>query len=484
MKLVQKLSVILAATMIATAVPAITMAASTNRVISGVLPISKGEAATAQIGINFKDYRVGEEEFFIELDGATFNNYVTGEINQENGYVITKVDDKVAKVFAQIAANFENSLIIDIPFVATRDGQVKVKLTANGGKSTITDGEYVIANKSESTASLATSFDQGSYTISNEGTIAPFILKESYVRAFGKEGITLEVELNNKNYRFKDSSAQRIKCEAKYGQSGTVNCTFERDLSNPSKAYITIPASEFYYSTSLVTLALSNLAVEAVTDNLTTGVLTANVRSIKRNGTVGRLDKYYSKLTVANLAGASPEIPDDKIENITGEGEEFNASTSHKVYVYANNSTAEQGVYSAELTWGNMEFNYTGVTNKKWDPETFTYKEEVVQEGQFEARNNSNTVKILNRSNKPIFTSIEFKQNTDLSGAIEGTFTMAGQNSPVDEEETLCLLNEATEGMTVEDADYVEYTLTLNGTCNDTGKVDVGEVVVRLKSEL
>ncbi len=98
MKLRQKLAVTMAATMMLTAVPVVTSAASTNHVISAGQIVEKDKKTVLPgVSIDFKNAPEDGEEFFLKLEGAEWlkvdGGYNPNTINQ----AITKAQNSVAE---------------------------------------------------------------------------------------------------------------------------------------------------------------------------------------------------------------------------------------------------------------------------------------------------------------------------------------------------------------------------------------------------
>ncbi len=366
MKLVQKLAVVMTAAMAVSAVPVVTMAASTNRVVSGAHVIAKDDVTTAQLSIEFKDYRPGNEEFFVELTGAKFNQdvnkgglvkgqtYYIGLTNNgfqevaaaKADYAITIKEDKVAKVVALSSANNGNKLVLALPIKATDAGQIKVKLNANGGKSSITEGEYVLANAAEKTASLAVATGDDVKTFYDEGFLSEITLRESSVNAFKTNGLTVEIELQDTDFEFAKNRGFTI--EAKYGadsQTFKANETWIHiDSKDPSRAYLVIPASAFTAASynSLITLKINDIKVVSNQKDLDLGELKADIKSVTADDTIndftvptkGELDKEYKDLVVAkiNEYGLSIEMKDSKpVDIVAGRTKEVEFSVKENV---------------------------------------------------------------------------------------------------------------------------------------------------------
>ena len=349
MKLVQKLAVVMTAAMAVSAVPVVTMAASTNRVVSGAQVVAKDTHTTAQLSIEFKNFQQGNEEFFVELTGAKFSKEDLANLvaaGKVNGYTMTILEDKVAKIEANAAFNTTvngvQKLVIDLPIIAEDAGQIKAKLNANGGKSSITEGEYVIANAAEKTASLTVATGDDVKAFYDEGELSEITLREASIGKLNKDGLTLEVELQDTDFEFLKEANQKIEIEAKYGATGKVNYTFHKDPKDASRGYIVIPAGQFPNATSLVTLKINKIGVMSNEKDLDLGDLKADIKSVKSgddvNGftvtTTGELDKEYKDVVVAKIAeyGLTIEMKDGKaVDVVAGRTKEVEFTVKENV---------------------------------------------------------------------------------------------------------------------------------------------------------
>ena len=125
-------------------------------------------------------------------------------------------------------------------------------------------------------------------------------------------------------------------------------------------------------------------------------------------------------------------------------------------------------VYSVDIEWGSMEFEYVDA-GTKWDPETHTYKTETEAKWTFDE--GANEVKVTNHSNNPVAVALSYTPATDFSG-ITGTFDVA--------EKTLA----SAEGSAVENAPSFTSKLTLGGVLfsGTTALTDVGTAKVTLSA--
>lgn len=115
------------------------------------------------------------------------------------------------------------------------------------------------------------------------------------------------------------------------------------------------------------------------------------------------------------------------IENSTG----TDSRTVTATYQAATDST----VYSIDITWGDMKFNYKEASNGTWNPDTLKY-DNPNAEGWVPANPSSDTslasneVEIVNRSNANIncgFTFTADESCTEING-VNHSFSLNGNN--------------------------------------------------------
>ena len=129
-------------------------------------------------------------------------------------------------------------------------------------------------------------------------------------------------------------------------------------------------------------------------------------------------------------------------------------------------------VYSVDIAWGSMSFEYTDASAGTWDPATHTYS------GSTPAAwaSTTNTITVTNHSNAGVSVKLDYTPAADYTG-ITGTFQNAA-------EETVTALNLATaEGTTPATAPGATATLNLSGELPESASsVTVGSVTVTLNN--
>lgn len=358
MKLRQKLAAVLAATMIVTAVPVVTMAASSNR-ITKVVKVAKddifNDGTTApQLVIDLEDNLPANAIFYLELDGAKWSkdafkdadgNYEAKEVNLATGeltpatasskIVIKRVSDKEVQVKAQVAiADTENVIL---PLVAEVTGE-QASVTIDTNNQNITGGTYVFA---------ATSNEKGKVTVGtlpniySEGSLADITIEEPYQGAFlakareleaaGKTHMTLEFDLEHKDFKILDSDSAKVSFGK--GFDGQADLTIANGLQIVEGKYsdlleVKIPTTVFttdLAAASRGSITISDIAVKSEVKVPEFGDLTVNLSGDILNSAdyvVAKVVNYGTSIVMKDekaveiVAGRNKEITFTLEENV------------------------------------------------------------------------------------------------------------------------------------------------------------------------
>lgn len=85
------------------------------------------------------------------------------------------------------------------------------------------------------------------------------------------------------------------------------------------------------------------------------------------------------------------------------------------------NATTPADVYSVDVTWGAMEFDYNAA-GQKWDTVSHKFVDDTDAPATWTANNNSNTITLANHSSKAVNATFAFNADTGYT-AISGSFT-------------------------------------------------------------
>ena len=268
MKLRQKLAVVLASAMVATSVPVVTMAASTNSLTQETLKVKKDaefvEIATANaVRVKFTSNTGTDETFYLDLENAEWNEDVLFTASQKtaNKFKAYKADDTAATTKDEVAyymyddeikyvRQSDSSMQISISstkltgtdpvkniplFVKAKDGDAKVTIVNKGG-TTVSSETKLFATTAEKKMTIAADSDKSFYT---SGELSKITVEESYKNAL-KDGGTFTIELEDSDFRF---DSEKITLTGKYGFSayGEHEITAEISSSDDGKLTVTLP---------------------------------------------------------------------------------------------------------------------------------------------------------------------------------------------------------------------------------------------------
>ena len=375
MKLRQKLAVVLASAMVVSAVPVVTMADSSNKIVRSVKVIEKDEKTTGvALRIEFEDANAAdEEEFYFTLTNAewldgeddkdlieglgnivvdkkndkkwvlTPGTYSTDDTSAEE-VIYTRQSKTVLKVNVK-GVDADDVINFTLPLKAT-GGAVSVAITGEGSTSTITEGSYKLISTGEDAASLTVESGNSFY---QDGELNAIVLKETFLNSFGSDDMILKISLQDTDFEF--SSASDVKIEGSYGfdfkystkgldkdyAQNTNMVKFDIDEEDPSVAYIWLSKDLAKNAKSQGRIKITGLEVDSDEKDLTEGNLLADIKTvdsvdkddltINSSKLVGgaELDKDYDDQVVATIAnyGVAITMKDDKaVDIVAGRDEE------------------------------------------------------------------------------------------------------------------------------------------------------------------
>ena len=378
MKLRQKLAVVLASAMVVTAVPVVTMAETSNKVVSSVRVIEKDDKTTGvALRMKFEDGMPDEEEEFYFtltnaewLDGSddedkaiieglgnivvdaddedvwelTPGSYSTDKTSATVTY--TRQSDKVLRVNVKglEAADIVN---FTLPIKAT-GGDVSVAVTGEGSSSTVSEGSYKLLATGEDAASLTVASEPNAFY--QDGELSAITLKETFKGSFAADDMVLKISLQDTDFEFDEAS--NVKIEGSYGfnfkymsaeddkekefKYDSSKVKFTVDAEDASVAYIWLSKDLAKDAKSQGRIEITGIEVSSDEKDLTEGNLLADIETVdsvaKADTTAGitlpggaDLDKDYDDVVVAKIAnyGVAITMKDDKaVDIVAGRDEE------------------------------------------------------------------------------------------------------------------------------------------------------------------
>lgn len=150
-----------------------------------------------------------------------------------------------------------------------------------------------------------------------------------------------------------------------------------------------------------------------------------------------------------------------------------NGSENAPVYgIYKTGGEAE-AVYNIDITWGSLEFTYTGAGKGTWNPNTHSY--DGATPGKWSCANGADEIIVANNSNTGVNIALSYTAKTGYT-SIRGTFT---ETSGTANDGILSLASAV--GTTVENAPSATAKLVLSGAlASGTVSQAIGTVTVTL----
>ena len=305
MKLRNKLLVTVLASTMTLSMPVITTAASKNNVVNVTKVEKDTKTCDPAMTIKFSDYtKDSAEEFFFKLENAEFltkddkdivekNFYIDGDnvfLSKDGTYRYTVQDKDTVKV--DVISGADAPTIKFYFPIKAKGGDVKVSVSANGGKSTVTEGTYTILTIAEKKGLIAVSDSLN--TLYDNGELTKMVLKETYLGSLDKTHY-VKIQLDDTDFTFEQS---KVKLKGKYGFSGTKETDLIIDKKDNSTAYVEVPA--FNKSNSLGQIEITGIRIKS--KEPVYGKVTADLALLDSiNSKDNLLDKDYNSVALAEV---------------------------------------------------------------------------------------------------------------------------------------------------------------------------------------
>ncbi len=378
MKLRQKLAVVLAGAMAVTAVPVVTMAASTNSLTKETLKVKKEigfyEIATANaLRVKFTDHIDGDEVFYLDLDNAKWDEDVLKEaaVNEaftvdkgvytftSNGATVTyeRQNDDTMKV--TVSGLKGNDPIVQLPLLAkTKDGDAKVSVVSKGGSTTVSQGTFVFATTAEKKISVTVGDDKTFYT---DGKLADITIEEAYKGSL-TEGAKFTIELDDTDFYF---TTGEFELEGKYGFSDYGKKTVKGEISSTDDGKITITLPAMPKKATAGTFIIKGLQVKSTNKKPEAGDFLVD---IKGDDLVA--EKTNVKIAKVSEYGIYIKMKDDKAKDVK-------AGRTEEVEIEVGENVEDSMITSRdfEMTLDNGHWDYKGLV-KKLTNKTYNTEEE------------------------------------------------------------------------------------------------------------
>ena len=331
MKLRQKLAAVMAAAMVVTSVPVVTMAASTNsltRVVTVAEKTEFSDATTApQLKVELDDYdenSTKDEVFYLQLENSTWLGDVDTQLEGlPSGVTATILSTTEVKVVVEAGTSGLEAIRIPL-LTKVKSGDAKVSIV-NKGNTTVSAGTYVYATTNEklATVSVGTTIP----TLYRSGKIADIVLTEAYEGSFANlTDNTIELTIQNSDFIFADVTGT---VELEYGFAGNGNTTPEitalaEVTSDDQVLKLTLPKDLKF--DSIGQIRIKGLSVKSTSKTPEMGDLTIDIEgkatTTQRDVKVATVAEYGNTLSVKNdkaveiVAGQTEEVEFTLAENV------------------------------------------------------------------------------------------------------------------------------------------------------------------------
>ena len=151
------------------------------------------------------------------------------------------------------------------------------------------------------------------------------------------------------------------------------------------------------------------------------------------------------------------------------------ASDSASVSGIYKTGEASDTVYNVDITWGSLEFTYTGESKGTWNPDTHTYTDKTA--GSWRCDLGANDITVVNHSNAQVNAQLTYTAKPGFS-SVSGVFAESSGES----NDGVLVLDSAV-GTAVSSAPSQSARLILTGSVPSSiaDKTAIGSVTVSLK---
>lgn len=330
MKLRQKLAVVLATAMVATAVPVVTFATATTQIKREVMTVKKDHvfmttSAANAVKVTFDNEAIDAdaiEVVYLTLENAEWSDEalsncftkvegkdvwtttLVGSDKAEVATTFTKQSGTVMKVTMELKGKGNDNTFY-IPLLAqAKGGEAKVLIENKGNGMLSKKNSWVFATTGEKKFNVKL---DDAKTFYNKGELPKITLDEAYPGSLEKGG-EFKIELNNTEFEFDD---QTIAAKAMYGFNGTVDVKVTVDEDDTSAA--TVKVAPITGDGSLGTIEITGIQIRSKERNPEAGEVTGDIKSVEDS-----MSSDMNDVKFANISEYATYIKmkDDKAKEI------------------------------------------------------------------------------------------------------------------------------------------------------------------------
>lgn len=306
MKLRQKLAVVLASAMVLTAVPVVTMAASSSYT-SKVVVAAKDAKFTTDLVIDVKDTTTSSavQVVYLEMTGAKFvaaddsttdTDYSNVDLAGTGITSISRESDTVLKVVLDETVK-KGKIYVPIIAKSLSADEVTVAIDGDGTKA-IDNATVIVAKKSDSKSTVKAA---DAKKIDGEGTVADITIEEPFknVMSHSTDVKTITLTLDNSNYKFTNAGTVTP------GKGFTGVSGFDSDIKTGDNQVIEITVPAGLDEESLGNIKISGIQVKCLDKNAPAEEVKITVDGYnvtETTVTVAKVTDYAGELVLSDKA--------------------------------------------------------------------------------------------------------------------------------------------------------------------------------------
>lgn len=314
MKIRQKIAMLLAAAMTLTAVPMVTMAATSLSITKSIQIAEKDDPVTNYLKVELDDATTGTFMFFVNIENAEFDGEEEDTpvtLKKGAGTVTYSHKDESKEMVVEVSniAEEEEEFILPLK-VILKGGDATVAV--DGNESVVKDmGPVVFARTSDSKAKVTVGDAESIYA--EKKTVAKITIEEPFKDILTKGNEVIKFTIRHSDYKFVSDDMDQVKGEKGFtndttlgsleidsDDDGIIEFTPSLAASSPAAGRLTF---EFELKSTVKNPATGKLDVKVTGKNIDDATVT--VAEVKDYGTIIEMD---DKKVVDVVAGQKEEI--------------------------------------------------------------------------------------------------------------------------------------------------------------------------------
>lgn len=312
MKLRRRFIALIAASMMATSMPA--FATSTNRV-DKIVPVAQDakldKALAPQLKIELKDELEKGKIFYLNLEDAEWADDIVSQLGTNSNFKFTRENKTQLSVEAK--KDLPASELAHAISLITKVTGAEASVEIDSNDTAVTSGNYIFAtSKDSSHKSKVTADDVTAFAITGE--MAPITIEEQYIGAFkNSKAQKVTIDLKGKGIEFNHNKNAIIK-DAFVGKKAYLGKKFSVKVMDEATLEVEIPANSLD-ANQVGALELKGIQIKASKDAVY-GDVNAVVRGDLNETTEVTVAKYSDYGTELKVAKEYTAVAGQKLEGI------------------------------------------------------------------------------------------------------------------------------------------------------------------------